>query len=342
MTITELHKQTVASLKENPSKVAQRRAAIAELARGNERTLKLDRPTLRRRAGIWFSTSQGNTFAGKGELCVQLLGVGVGSLVFDESEKRWWFRPTKKGVSSWRWSNNREDGALINKYLEARIVEIRAARQNSRGNEREIQWQLASALSSEKKIRNRNLRGLRPVSIGGFPLEIGVSVSRNGGVNNRSTGNIDLLLVKRGGSVGGRMLVLELKAPGVNKEKSIQGALEQAIRYATALDFEANGDRDETAEQQMNLATYRSAFGLKESGKGWLGLGIVVAMEDAGPDFRDAARKQLNECCRELGKSPIKWIDILLYDYDKAGETADGWRWLENWSPPSPLRRVGG
>lgn len=333
MTLAALHKETVARLIDNPDKVAQRRDAIAGLARARKRTLKLDR--LRRRAGIWFSTTQGNAFAGKGALCVQMLGVGIGSLVF---EKCWLFRPTKKTTPSWRWSNCREDGALINDYLESRKRSIRAARENNKGNEREIQWQLAKALSSKNENANHNLRWLQPVKMGGFPLEIGISVSRQGEVKRGSTGNIDLLLKQRGGAAGGGLLVLELKAPGAKKDKDIRGALEQAIRYATALDFEANGNREETKEQMAIRATYRCAFGLKESGKGSLRLGVVIAMEDAGREFQDAAREQLKACCCEKGDSPIERIDMLLYDMD--GEMAHGWRWLENWNPPSPFRRV--
>ena len=94
MTIAELHQQTVATLKQHPQKVAQRQNAIAALARGNERTMKLVPPTLIRREGVWFSTTQGNTAAGKGKLSVQMLGEGVGSLDFTQNQKCWWFQPT--------------------------------------------------------------------------------------------------------------------------------------------------------------------------------------------------------------------------------------------------------
>jgi hypothetical protein len=111
--------------------------------------------------------------------------------------------------------------------------------------------------------------------------------------------------------------VFELKKPGVTK---VEEALQQALRYATALDIEANEGKQENREN------YHTIFGSK--GKGRLEIGAVVVLEDKGKIRRDAPAI-LQQYWAEHGDSKIDRIGMLLYKFDQ--NKVKSWEWLPGW-----------
>lgn len=123
ITAESLHRETVQYLKRHEEKVTKRRQAIAALERGIRKFRALERSTiLRRREGVWFSTTQGDATRGRGDLRVQVRGIDVGGLTWKEQERQFKFSPEKgaykKGGESWSWSKSPSDAAKINAYLE--------------------------------------------------------------------------------------------------------------------------------------------------------------------------------------------------------------------------------
>lgn len=188
---------------------------------------------------------------------MQSLGIEVGEVRWTSIGKfetpSFWFYPKEQFRTAlgfrdgpWKWSRNSKDGSEIRKFLGACEQNPSA----SAKNEREIQWQLAQALLDDPKEPDDALRNLSPVIWNGCFTEIGVSVKLTGA---SGTGNIDLVVRRRNGRQAG-FLVCELKTTG---ETDVELALKQALRYASALNHEANeGDAD-------NLKNYRAVFGSK-------------------------------------------------------------------------------
>lgn len=337
MNLAMIHDEVVNALKSNTAKVKQRRDAIAALAKAltiaasAKATQKRDAllPPLLRRRKAWFSTTQ--TDAANADICIrlQLLGVDVGALRYScgarSDENHFWFYPKKHLVTllgfpdcgPWKWSNDPKAARLIRQFFD-KCATVKGAKAH---NEREIQWQLANALQSGDDA----LRNLQPVTWNGCYTEIGVSVNKTG---QPGTGNIDLL-VRRGKGGQRGFIVFELKKPG---DKGIVKALQQALRYATALNCEANeGDTD-------NQANYHVVFGSRGKAKLKVGAAVVLDAGD-GDRVRNRATAILKQYWAKRGESQIDRIGVLLYKFDPKTKKAKNWEWLSGWDarerPPS-------
>ncbi|MFA5262705.1 MAG: hypothetical protein WC378_02700 [Opitutaceae bacterium] len=319
MNLATIHDKVENTLKANPQKVEQRRKAIEAVRAGLAKVKDLQAPILRHRKA-WFSTTQGHTAKGNGCARVQVLGLNVGqlSLVTKPDEAFYEFIPNEGYLKSlgfpngpWRWSKSKKHGQQINSFLK----ECETLPGANADNEREIQWQLAEALRSEK---GGVLRYLQPVTWDRRFTEIGVSVTASG---KPGTGNIDLL-VRQGKGAQGCFLVFELKKPVRNGVKAFEAALQQALRYATALNFEANKGGNK------NLENYRVVLNSKGTRK--LEIGAVVVVEDTKV-VRENADKILKEYTEDRGGSDIKRLGVLLYKFDKSEGKAHSWAWLPGW-----------
>lgn len=344
MNLAMIHDEVVNALKSSTAKVTQRREAIAALAKAFamaalakvEKMQNSDLPPLLRRRKAWFSTTQ--TDAANADFCIrsQLLGVDVGALRFSceakSEENAFWFHPKKHLVAllgfpdygPWKWSNDPKAARLIRQFFD-KCETIKGAKAH---NEREIQWQLANALQTGDDA----LRNLQPVTWNGCYTEIGVSVNKTG---QPGTGNIDLL-VRRGKGGQRGFIVFELKKPG---DKGIEKALKQALRYATALNCEANEGG------QVNQSNYHAVFG--SGGKAKLKIGAAVVLDAGDGDrVRNRATAILQQYWAKRGESQIDRIGVLLYKFDPKANKAKNWEWLCGWDarerPPSSEQAVDG
>lgn len=307
-------------------KVKQRRGVMAELRKALDKAPKNKRLVS---CGVWFSTTQSDTKRAKGHVRVQMLGLDVGHLELDRAavKPKFKFHPTmtmKEHHSDlpnppWEWSNNLNDGNAIWTYLN-RCKDDPRAKSDS---EREIQWELAYALKSNKKPES--LRHLQPVTWNGLFTEIGVAVTKDGKVSARGTGNIDLLVRRVRG-----YLIFEIKKP---RESNVKQALDQAIRYATALDIEANGNKGNPIDEQ-NRENYHSVF--HSNAKRELKIGVVVVMENNKKVLKTAPGILKTYWC-DKGASKIDRLGMLLYKYEENKETS--WSWLNSdWDARSVLK----
>lgn len=311
MSIATIHEAVKETLQKNPEIIKSRRNEVESLCTGLDKFQKTSWPLLRKR-NVWFSTTQGDTQFARGKIHVQTLGIEVGFLSLDK-KNICRFHPTllnfvqaqEEAKGGWAWSKNRRDANIIKDYLKRCEKHSKA----NMDNEREIQWQLADAL---KRPTDEALRRLQPVTWNGRFTEVGVAVNEAG---NPSTGNIDLI-VRRGDGGNRGFLVFEIKKPGCT---SIESALKQAIRYATALAIEANDDGKD------NLVRYHRAFGSR--GKVAMPIGAVVVLEDC-PKVRKEGPTVLQRYWKTRGKSKIDRIGLLLYKKNENGLT---YEWLENW-----------
>jgi hypothetical protein len=313
LTLARIHEEVTFWLTANPKKVQKRRGKIAAVAEGLRKLENLEKmekiPTLRPRMA-WFSTTQTQAQMGRGQMNLQVLGKAAGTLSLD-SERKWMFEPNLKGArESWQWSKNPKDAKKIREFL----LKAKNARGNKLADEREIQWQLADALRSHKQITA--CRGFQSVTWNGCFTEIGVSVNRDGKRDAQGAGTLDLM-VRHGRGSG--FLVLEVKAPGDSK---VEAALIQALRYATALEFEANEGGDE------NQKNYNVVFGSNDKCK--LKIGAVVVMKD-GREVRRDAPAILHRNWKERGNSKVDRIGMLLYKFDRSTGKANSWDWLPGW-----------
>jgi hypothetical protein len=329
MSIKTIHEAVITALRGAPKKVENRRKAVAALHKGLEKFTKKSRPLLRSR-DAWFSTTQGDTTAAAGKVRVQTHGIDVGHLSVDSKTKAYIFYPNDQcvcdtkisgnGKTGWAWSNVPSDAKKIREFIEA-CKTLPKAKENS---EREIQWILADALQASPKPAA--LKGMKPVTWNGLFVELGVSVNEAG---KSATGNIDLLVRRRGGKQGGRFLVFEIKKPGFSE---IEKALDQAIRYATALSVEAN-DGDE-----KNLSRYNRVFDSR--GRAKLVIGVVAVLADC-EKVREYAPNILQAYWNDRADSRIDRLGLLLYKKEGPQYT---WSWLDGWDarPTGKKQRIKG
>jgi len=318
MNIATIHNEVIEKLKADGTSVKNRRKTIAKLAKSLAKPKSPLLPMLRHRKA-WFSTTQTVTIAADGGARVQTLGIEVGevSLNRSTSEPFYEFKPTEKHRKElefpegpWKWSHHQKDGYTIRDYL-SKCRDIDRANAE---NEREIQWQLADALRS---TRHAALRHLQPVTWNSCFTELGVAVNLKG---ESGTGNIDLA-VRRGKGGQRGFLMFELKKPGENE---VEIALQQALRYATALNWEAN------TESEDNRRNYHSVLG--SGARNFLKIGAVVVLED---DDRGIVRRNAPDILKnywaERGDSQIDRLGVLLYKFDREHNKVTSWKWLDWW-----------
>jgi len=326
MSIGQIHEAVITALRGASEKVTNRRNAVAALHKGLKKFTEKSWPLLRSR-DVWFSTTQRNTIAARGQVCVQTHGIDVGHLSVDPTNNAYMFHPNDQclietnisgnGKTGWAWSKNPGDGKKIRKFIEE-CKKLTKAKENS---EREIQWILADALKAPGKPEV--LERMKPVTWNGRFVEIGVSINKKG---NPGTGNIDLLVIRRGGNQGSRFLVFELKNPG---DTNVKAALDQAIQYATALSVEANDGGKE------NQKLYNRVF--DSNGVGKLVIGAVVVLEDCAK-VRSDAPAILKAYWDNRGASKIDRLGLLLYKKEGLRYT---WSWLDGWDARQNMTNSG-
>ena len=227
------------------------------------------------------------------------------------------------------WSNNPADRKTITNF----IAECRKLPTGSA--ELQVQLQLVAQLQGAKTQGNPMLANLRPVMPFGFPTEMATVVDRRG---DAATGNIDIL-ARTGHRRSGELTVLELKAPSLNRSK-VREAFRQAIGYAAALAFEANGADDDA--QYVDVSDYWQLFadrpGPKKPGHQAKPL-VVHAVVVLPKDLRDRAAAVLAELQLEAAPPLVRGkamkVGVLLYATTPAGAgktktwTLDGgYEWL--------------
>ena len=331
MTIKEIH-DSIHEIHDKSAdartKVKGRRAAIAKLATVVERTRK--KRIVPEGCLGWLSTTQSDAINSSDKYRVQFRGVEIGHLVPAASSsknpsaifhpkaevlKKLNWPESEKSAGPWSWD---EHAALITKFMQ----QCEAYTGFKKKNEREIQWQLAHVLTNDKT--HVALEWMAALAWNGLFHEVGVSVNKDG-VFGKKPGNIDLL-VRRGRGFGSGYLVFEVKKP---RNTDVQAALKQALRYATALDIEAN-----TPDDEVNRANYRLVFGA--TGTKILNIGAVLVMEDSDK-VRKVAPELLQQACRERGASKIDRLGLLLYTYDEKHDKATSWDWLPGWDATKPM-----
>lgn len=319
MTIAWLNARITEELKKNRGKVVDRRSKIKEVRQGLDLLAKgRAAPRLERRYDVWFSTTQGNIQDvreqdAKRTVNVQYRGIQVGELKVDlnDSPPSWRFHPSNKRNKDltppfadlprkgWEWNDNVEDEKCLRDFIGRCEKHPRAGEKT----EREIQWQLADAFRTGA-IKFEAWTNLEPVMWDGYFAEVGISVTEKGVVPKKNSGTIDLLL--RSDS---DFIVLELKKPGKKGIKYVREAVYQAVRYATALDIEANGNEDNEADPE-NRKIYREVFGSK--GEKELKINVMVALQDT-LKLRKELADLLPKLCLESDGSRITRIGALLY-----------------------------
>lgn len=330
MTIKEIHDDVQCLLQSDTGldKIHGRQAKMAKVAESLNAGGK-EGPLLRSR-DAWFSTTQTDVMDKEGKINVQLNDKDIGYLSLDKEmpEKPFYrFHPkpniykaleterSKTGIPSWLWSGKR-DAQAINTFIERCDKQYQP-------KEREIQWQLAAALTARNKgLGPTALTMLTAVTWNGVFHEVGVCINKEGKLGEKP-GNIDLV-VRRGNTPGKNgYLVFEVKK---QKERNIEAALRQALRYATALQIEAN-------ENQQSCANYHAVFGATE--KEALKIGAVAVLENSTA-VKTKALRLLPQLWADRGESKIDRLGVLLYEFDRVQKKVVFWEWLPGWDAREP------
>lgn len=250
----------------------------------------------------------------------------LGSIQFDNATPIFYFNPrvgslfygTATGSARpLEWS-----GAIdIDSHEMQRIMEEATyiITNEKRTLKRKIYWDLVARLGLGGA--HDVLAGLQPALIAGYPAAVQTWISADG---KPETSSIDVVACNTG-SLGDPFLVFELKRPG---EDSPAIALEQAIRYAMAMDLEANDN------QKATQTKYRTLLGSK--GDARLRFGAVAVVEGteqnqslakaALADFKAPASGDAVSACAHT-------VSVLFYDWDQEKNQATNWRWLEGSDP---------
>jgi hypothetical protein len=230
-----------------------------------------------------------------------------------------------------QWSGNAKHAALLRTFITSCNHKLPA-----RTPELQVQLQLVHRLRGPK-AGDRQIANLQPVMPFGFPTELATVVDRRG---NSATGNMDIL-ARTGRGQAGQFAVLELKKPKLPK-KDVAAAFEQAIGYAAALTFEANGfDEAQPVEQLVHyrrLFSSRSRTGADYSNKPLVAHAVVVLHRGNGDDAKRVleALDLQNTPTQARGKKLA--VGALVYD---ATQEARAWQlgdveWLDHagsWRP---------
>lgn len=152
---------------------------------------------------------------------------------------------------------------------------------------------------------------VQPVGIEGFRYEVPTWINLNGVPR---WGLIDALIRRPSGPDGGAFLVFELKRPDGAPPAT---ALQQAIRYAIALDIETNGDN-------KRQGIYRALFG--SQGNARLSFGAVAVIQDTQKN-RNLAQAALQDYALPPDRpNRVDRLGVLLYEWQNNQVT--NWRWL--------------
>lgn len=330
--IVEIVDAVEEELRRKPSIVKGRREKVAKLAElrvGWSRTGGL----LRSREHAVFTTDQTRMMQMGRKVCLKLLvrGHHVADVELDDAV-RWKMtarpevasklaQPTTSDLS---WSHAPRDARAIREFIRS------CADKLGKTPELQVQVQLVQLL--KKKGKPAALENLQPVMPFGFPTEMPTVVNSAG---TAATGNMDILARTVQGSrrAGGEFVVLELKKPNGLSKTSVAEAFEQAIRYAAALRFEADG---------AAAVNYRRLYGpqppASRSPPNYenvppLRAHAVVVLSSKCKDHATA-------CLSSLGTHPAIGVGALLYRAEQIGnawkldETESAFEWVTHgWRP---------
>jgi hypothetical protein len=146
------------------------------------------------------------------------------------------FKPSTKFLNHWRMMSDKpalEWGKAEVRWFVAECV--RHAREKYASREARIQELLFRQMYGGGRRKTGFLRGFQPVLFGGVPFQLPSPVRPRGssGGFGEQQGHSDLVARSR---EQGRLVVFEIKRPAASSSECI-GALEQAVRYAAALDY---------------------------------------------------------------------------------------------------------
>lgn len=324
-------------------KIKQRRSTIARLAEARERWPGVKWP-LRSREGAYFTIDQSLMLKANESLALKLLVLGhhVANLKFFADGKRSPEVTARKDETAKHgivapdgpllWSGNPTHAALLRAFIAACHDNLPA-----HTPELQVQLQLVNRLRGPK-ADDRELTNLQPVMPFGFPTELATVVNSRG---NSATGNMDILARTGGGRAGGQFVVLELKKPNLSK-KDVAKAFEQAIGYAAALNFEANGfDEAQPIDEVVNyrrLFSSRAGTSADYSNKPLVAHAAVVVHESNRDDAKRVLETLDLEGTPPMARGKGLSVGLLVYESTRVakkqelGEVA----WLEHggsWRP---------
>lgn len=302
---------------EGRDKIRRRRKMAARMVQGLRRLNDAGSSYRKRTRDAVFTVTQDALCKAGSDLTVyvEVLGRRVGTLTYPAT------RATKpcfvtcestplleKGARL-IWSGDRRDGDRIKAYFEACATRPRSP-------ERDAQGALVRAMFARGK--HPLLSRLQPVRPAGCMMEIPAPVTSDGlGVR---AGNVDVLVrADRGPSA--RFIVCEIKAPGLKTRP--HAVMEQAIRYAAALDVEVNGD-GEGGIKPADASVYRSFFGATGSARVRFGAMAAIYATDAA--VADTVGL-VQEAMRTLSPPPTEWLDAIAYTERASSDYEPIWRW---------------
>jgi hypothetical protein len=323
-------------------KIAQRRKTIMRLAETREKWPGVTWP-LRSREGMRFTIDQSLMLKAHKSLSLKLLVLGhhVATLKFFPDDKRSPEVSVRRdevvgyGIAApeepLQWSGNDKHAALLRTFIASCTDKLPA-----HTSELQVQLQLVHRLRGPK-ADDEEITNLQPVMPFGFPTEIATVVDGGG---NTATGNMDIL-ARTGHGHRGQFVVLELKKPKLSKN-DVAAAFAQAIGYAAALTFEANGF--DQGQPIAEVVHYRRLFSSRRrAGADYTNKPLVVhAAVVLHEESRDDAKRVLDAL--DLEKAPPQArgrrveVGALVYD---ATQDAKMWRlgdveWLRHagsWRP---------
>jgi len=248
--------------------------------------LRRRRMTLRSRPGISFSVNTTQAKRDPLELSVRVHGVDCGVVVFGDAGRM--FSPSTNFKQQWIASRKITEPAVLEwgnlgvaRFIAAcrREADLRkyARRESS------IQDSLFRAMEGggRKKVV---LRGFQPVLFGGVPIQIPLPVTPRGSKEHgKHKGHTDILARTL---PHGQLVVFEVKRPGASRAECVD-ALEQAVKYAAALDYLMTRDG--------HRASYWRLFGSRRGEAHVPSFSAVALLRVGDPKLEKAVQDQLDE-----------------------------------------------
>jgi hypothetical protein len=250
--------------------------------------LRRKRTTLRSRQGISFSVNPTQAKHDPLEISVRVHGVDCGVVAFGDAGRM--FSPSKNFKQLWIAGKKTADRQALEwgNPIVARFIEgcRREADLRKLGRrESSIQDSLFRAMEGGGR-KKAVLRGFQPVLFGSVPIQIPLPVTPRGSKERgRHKGHTDVLARTL---PHGQLVVFEVKRPGASHAECI-GALEQAVRYAAALDYLMN-----RPEQPECRAIYWRLFGSRR-GEAHVPTFSAVAFLKAGHSKLEKALQDQHE-----------------------------------------------
>jgi hypothetical protein len=264
--------------------------------------LRQKRPRLPARAGMSFSVNTTQAQCRTLKISVRVQGVDCGVVTFGKAGRM--FGPSRNFKEQWNSLKKISDQKAL-EWGEPAVAEFirvcgRAADARTYGRrESSIQELLFGAMNAGGT--KKTLRGFRPVLFSGLPIQIPLPVTPRGksAELGKHKGHCDVLARSRS---HGRLVVFEVKRPGAGR-KERRGALEQAVRYAAALDY--------LMSRKEHRAAYWQLFGSRRGKDHAPRFSAVAFLQEAD----GASEKDLADKLHELLLSNSKGYDLSVMLY---------------------------